>query len=77
MTRGMGLGLSLFFVAAGAILAWAVTATTEGIDLDVVGYIVFGIGIFGLAVWLVNWLGVLRRIAQLQPAQAGPAPPSR
>lgn len=77
MVKGMGLGLSLFFVGAGAILAWAVTAKTEGIDLDVVGYIVFGIGIFGLAVWLVSWLGRLWKITQLQPAYSGDAPPPR
>ncbi|MFQ5426219.1 MAG: hypothetical protein ACE5EV_03970 [Gaiellales bacterium] len=64
----MGLGLSLFFVGAGAILAWAVTATTEGIDLDVVGYIVLGIGCFGVGAWLVDWLTGINRVLQLPAA---------
>ena len=75
MARGMGLGLSLFFVTAGAILAVAVNATTEGIDLEVTGMIVFGIGAFGVALWLGNWLSTLWRIKKLPPSQPGHAPP--
>jgi len=54
MIRGMGLGLSLTLVAAGAVLAWAVTATSENIDLVITGYIIFGVGAFGLGIWLAN-----------------------
>lgn len=75
MVKGMGLGLSMFFIAAGAILAWAVTAQTDGIDLDVTGYIVFGIGCFGVAVWLVNWFATLRKIVALPPAPTTLPPP--
>ena len=77
MARGMGLGLSLFFVGAGAILELAVTAMTEGIDLEVVGLIVFGIGIFGVALWLGSWLSNLWKITQLSPSQPGHQPPPR
>ena len=77
MVEGIGLGLSLFLIAAGAILAWAVTATTDGIDLEVVGYIVFGIGIFGLAAWLLSWLSTLHKITQLSPSQPGSTPQAR
>ena len=48
------MGFSLTLIVAGAILAWAVTATSKDIDLEVTGYIIFGIGIFGLAIWMVN-----------------------
>ncbi len=71
----MGLGLSLFFVTSGAILAWAVTAQTEGIDLEVTGYIVFAIGCFGVAVWLLNWLFNLRKIVKLPPTRGASIPP--
>jgi uncharacterized membrane protein YedE/YeeE len=59
--RGISLGLSLFFIAAGAILAWAVTAEPSGIDLTITGYIVFGIGCFGVLIWIVNWVVTSRR----------------
>ncbi len=75
MVHGMGLGLSLFFVAAGAILAWAVTAQFESINLETTGYIVFGIGCFGVGAWLLNWLHTLRKITSLSPTQDGTLPP--
>ncbi|MFQ5426220.1 MAG: hypothetical protein ACE5EV_03975 [Gaiellales bacterium] len=56
MIRGIGLGLSLTLVAAGAVLAWAVTADPDEIDLVITGYVIFGIGLFGLGIWLVNSL---------------------
>ncbi len=42
-------GLSAFLIAAGAILAWAVTYETEGAELNQVGIILFFVGI-GLCV---------------------------
>lgn len=79
--RGIGLGFSLFFVAAGAILAWAVTAMPSGIDLEVTGAIVFGIGCLGVAVWLVDWIASIVRLSKLPPGSAveaaGQPPPPR
>ncbi len=43
--RTTGFGLSAFLVAAGAILAWAVTYEAEGIDLNQVGIILFIVGL--------------------------------
>ena len=43
--RTTGMGLSALLIAAGAILAWAVTYQTEGIDLNQVGVILFVVGI--------------------------------
>jgi hypothetical protein len=48
-------GLSLFLLAVGAILAWAVTATVTGIDVQVVGVILMVIGLLGLAISLLFW----------------------
>jgi hypothetical protein len=53
-----GIGTSLFFIAVGAILAWAIdveTATNgggKGVDWNMVGLIVFIIGIAGLLLTL-------------------------
>lgn len=40
-------------MALGAILAWAVTFETEGIDINMVGVILFAVGILGIVVTLV------------------------
>lgn len=44
----MGIGVSVFLVAAGAILYWAVTGDVEGVNLDVVGVILMIVGALGL-----------------------------
>ncbi|MEO5839514.1 MAG: DUF6458 family protein [Acidimicrobiales bacterium] len=59
MYKVTGIGTSLFFIAVGAILAWAIdveTATnggTKGIDWNMIGLIVFFIGVAGLLLTLV------------------------
>jgi Domain of unknown function (DUF6458) len=51
----MGFGISLILIAAGAILAWAVTATTSGVDINTVGYVLLVVGIVGLVLSTVFW----------------------
>ena len=51
----MGIGTSIFLIAVGAILKFAVTASVSGIDLATVGVILMVVGILGLAISLV-WL---------------------
>jgi hypothetical protein len=51
----MGIALSLLLIAAGAILAFAVTATANGIDLNTVGWILMGVGVLGLILTLLFW----------------------
>jgi hypothetical protein len=51
----MGISLSLIFIAAGAILKWAVTATTAGIDLSTVGVVLMVVGVVGLLLSLLFW----------------------
>jgi hypothetical protein len=51
----MGIGTSIFFIAVGAILKFAVTASVSGIDLATVGVILMVVGIAGLLISLV-WL---------------------
>ncbi len=44
----MGIGVSVFLVAAGAVLYWGVSADVEAVDLDVVGVILMIAGVLGL-----------------------------
>jgi hypothetical protein len=49
----MGIGVSVFLLAVGAILAFAVDVTAEGIDLNTVGIILMIVGAIGLIVSLL------------------------
>lgn len=55
----MSLGVSLFLVAIGAILTWAVTTEVQGIDLVAVGIILMIIGTLGFFLSLLFWYDVL------------------
>jgi hypothetical protein len=44
----MGIGVSIFLIAVGAILAFAVNTTVSGLDIAVVGYILLIVGVLGL-----------------------------
>ena len=44
------IGTSIFLIAAGAILRYAVTATVEGVSLTTVGLILMIVGIVGLVI---------------------------
>lgn len=52
----MGIGASIFLLAVGAILAFAVHETTvAGIDINVIGFILMAAGLLGLILFLVIW----------------------
>ena len=44
----MRMGFSIFILAVGAILAFAVSATVAGLDIHVVGWVLMAAGILGL-----------------------------
>jgi hypothetical protein len=48
----MTIGTSLFLIAVGAILRYAVTATVAGIDIATAGLILMIIGVAGLVIGL-------------------------
>jgi hypothetical protein len=44
----MGIGASIFLIAVGAILAFAVNYDINGLDIAVVGFILMIVGLIGL-----------------------------
>ena len=54
----MYIGTSIFLIAVGAILRYAVTADVEGINLDTAGLILMIVGVIGLLLsllWATIW----------------------
>lgn len=49
----MGIGVSVFLLAVGGVLAFAVSDRVSGVDLSVVGWVLMGAGAIGLAVALI------------------------
>ena len=49
----MGIGFSIFLIAIGAVLVWAVNLTVGGIELVTVGWILLAIGALGLLLSLI------------------------
>ena len=62
----MGIGASIFLIALGAVLAFAVDVSVSGFDLDTIGVILMVVGVIGLAVSMLllnggGWYGGPRR----------------
>lgn len=51
----MGIGVSVFLIAVGAILSFAVDVHTSGVNLDTVGVILMIVGAIGLLASLLFW----------------------
>jgi hypothetical protein len=51
----MGIGVSVFLIAVGAILAFAIDVSTEGVNLDTVGVILMIVGGIGLLASMLFW----------------------
>ena len=51
----MGIGVSIFLIAVGAILAFAVNFDVSGVDIAVVGYILMIVGLVGLIMTAFIW----------------------
>ncbi|MFC0622639.1 DUF6458 family protein [Kribbella deserti] len=49
----MGIGVGIFLLAVGGVLAFAVSDRISGVDLTMVGYIMMGAGALGLAIALL------------------------
>lgn len=51
----MGIGTSIFLIAVGAILTYAVNVQAEGVNLDTVGVILMVVGAIGVLLSLAFW----------------------
>lgn len=51
----MGIGVSIFLLAIGAILAFAVDFQASGLDINAVGVILMIVGAIGLAASFLFW----------------------
>lgn len=64
----MGIGTSIFLIAVGAILTFALETSVAGIDLDVVGWILMAAGVLGLIMTTMIW-GRRRTPVTEEPAE--------
>jgi hypothetical protein len=72
----MSIGASLFLIAAGAILRYAITWNPRDVNIDTVGLILLIVGVVGLCLSLL-WMFMAterRRETATRPAQP-PRPP--
>ena len=52
----MGLGVGIFLIAVGAVLAFAVHANTNGaVDVYTIGWILMGVGLASVLLSLLFW----------------------
>ena len=51
----MGIGVSIFLIALGLILALAVHTHLSGVDINTIGWILTIVGIAGLVLSLIFW----------------------
>jgi Domain of unknown function (DUF6458) len=57
----MTIGMSIFLIAVGAILKFAVTATVAGISIETAGLILMLVGVLGLVIGLFMLMSDRRR----------------
>jgi Domain of unknown function (DUF6458) len=76
----MPLGTSIFLIAIGAILRYAVTASTSGISLPTVGLILMIVGAIGIVLslfWMISWgprrIAGRERVVERDPYHEPPA----
>jgi uncharacterized protein DUF6458 len=72
----MGIGVSLFLIALGAVLAFAVHVTTSGFNVNTIGYILLVVGIVGALLSMIFWsswggVGGARRTTVVDDAPVG------
>jgi hypothetical protein len=51
----VGIGASIFLIAVGAILTFALDVNLGGLNLDVVGWILMLVGVLGLIMTALIW----------------------
>jgi uncharacterized membrane protein YjjP (DUF1212 family) len=51
----VGVGVSIFLIAVGAILTWAVNVAVSGLELKTIGVILMVVGGLGLVLSMIFW----------------------
>jgi hypothetical protein len=51
----MGIGVSLILIAVGAVLAFAIHASSSGFNIHTVGIILLVVGAIGMLISLIFW----------------------
>jgi hypothetical protein len=51
----MGIGVSLILIAVGAVLAFAVNASSSAFNLHTIGYILLVVGVIGVLISMMFW----------------------
>jgi hypothetical protein len=51
----MGIGVSIFLIAVGAVLAFAVHSNNPTVDVNTVGWILLAVGAAGALLSLIFW----------------------
>jgi hypothetical protein len=67
----MTIGSSLFLIALGAILKYAVTADLAGVDLNVVGVVLIVVGLVGLVLGLFLYVSARNDVGRSAPPPPG------
>jgi hypothetical protein len=51
----VGIGVGIFLIAVGAILAFAVHATSGAVNIHTVGWILMAVGLAGILLSMIFW----------------------
>jgi Domain of unknown function (DUF6458) len=70
----VGIGVGLLLIAVGAILAFAVNADIQGLDVHVVGWILMIVGLVGILLDLMLWQSWRRGFRRTAYVEGEPAP---
>lgn len=65
----MGIGVSVFLIAVGAILTFALDLRVGFLDIDVVGWILMAAGVLGLIMTAFIWGGRRRQVVTREPVE--------
>jgi len=71
----MGIGLGIFFIAVGAVLAFAVDAEVSGVDVQTIGVILIVVGILGVLLDLFLFAPRRRETVTVSEPVAAPVQP--
>lgn len=67
----MGIGVGVFLLAVGAVLAFAVHASVNGLDVSTVGWILMAAGVLGLVLDLAVFAPRRRTVVSRGAAHPG------